>query len=130
MMKWLAMAALATKMAAAQTPETATVYVYRNHNKFFGSLARIPVTCDGEMVGRAYNGKYLLLTMPVGDHSLEVRESGGGGRSGVELHLAAGQTYYVKVDQGVTVSMFQVSKAEATKALAKMKIGDQADCQH
>ena len=130
-MKILVAVALIVAGLVTMAQDTATVIVYRTHNKFFGSLARIPVYCDSshEMVGRAYNGKYLQLTMPTGDHSLEVRESGGGGRAGLDLHLTAGATYYVKVDQGVTVTMFKVSKSEADEAMSKLKLGDEGSCQ-
>jgi len=80
--------------AASATGETkALVYVYRKKN--FGTRNMQPsVYVDGEEVARMDDGKFFLVKLTPGKHSLEVNK----GHSGAQIDMKAGELYYFRID--------------------------------
>ena len=51
---------------------TATVYVYRPHNAYWGALGHPFVYLDGCQMQRITNGSFLAVTVPIGQHQLAI----------------------------------------------------------
>ena len=71
----------------------AIVHVYRKKN--FNSRNMQPsVYVDGEEVARMDDGKFFIINLTPGKHSVEVNK----GHSGAEVEFKAGEHYYFRVD--------------------------------
>jgi len=76
----------------AQQPSTATVVVYRTHNKFYRA-GHPQVRCDGFPVGRIDNGSWWSVEIPAGRRQVTIADD----QLGRTIEMAAGQTYYFAV---------------------------------
>jgi len=80
------------------TPESdrdaryARVFVYRHH-KVYGAALEPPVYCDGKEVAKMDNGRYFLLMLEPGAHSISSNSKKGI----VELKFEAGKEYFIRV---------------------------------
>jgi hypothetical protein len=82
---------------SAEAPTTgdtkAIVYVYRKKN--FNSRNMQPsVYVDGVEVARMDDGKFFIIKLDPGKHSLEVNK----GHSGAQIDMKAGEQYYFRID--------------------------------
>lgn len=92
-----ATAAPAATAAPSNSPATAEtkalVYVYRKKN--FNTRNMQPsVYVDNEEVARMDDGKYFIIRLTPGKHSIEVNK----GHSGAQIDMKAGEEYYFRVD--------------------------------
>lgn len=87
-------AAAAPAESGPATGETrAIVYVYRKKN--FNTRNMQPsVYVDGEEVARMDDGKFFVMKLSPGKHSVEVNK----GHSGAVIDMKAGEQYYFKID--------------------------------
>src|SRR5947209_378716 len=80
------------------TPESdhdvryARVFVYRHH-KMYGAALEPPVYCDGKKVADMDNGRYFLLMLEPGAHSISSNSKKGI----VEMMFEAGKEYFIRV---------------------------------
>ena len=81
------------KPIAATGVTHALVYVYR-HKQFAGSGLEPSVYLDETQVARMDNGRYFVIKVQPGKHTIRSNDK----QSGVEMDLAAGKTYYIKVE--------------------------------
>ena len=70
----------------------ARVYVYRQH-KMYGAALEPPVYCDGKKVADMDNGRYFLLMLEPGVHSICSNSKKGM----VEMMFEAGKEYFIRV---------------------------------
>ena len=71
----------------------ALVYVYRKKN--FGTRNMQPsVYADGVEIARMDDGKYFIIKLAPGKHTIEVNK----GHSGAEVDMKAGEQYYFRVE--------------------------------
>lgn len=87
----------ATEEAANETSgaggSQALVYVYRKKN--FGTRNMQPsVYADGDEVARMDDGRYFIIKLNPGKHTIEVNK----GHSGAEIDMKAGVKYYFRVE--------------------------------
>jgi hypothetical protein len=79
--------------AAVPGATHALVYVYRKKN--FGTRNMQPsVYADGAEVARMDDGRYFILKLDPGKHTIEVNK----GHSGAEIDMKAGRKYYFRVE--------------------------------
>jgi hypothetical protein len=71
----------------------ALIYVYR-HKQFAGSGLEPSVYLDETQVARMDNGRFFVIKVQPGKHTIRSNDK----QSGVEMDLAAGKTYYIKVE--------------------------------
>jgi hypothetical protein len=72
---------------------TALVYVYR-HKNFSSRNMQPSIYVDSVEVARMDDGKYFIIRLPPGKHSIEINK----GHSGAEVDMKAGQRYYFRVE--------------------------------
>ena len=91
------LAVLSTREAGAQdTPKPdakARVTVYR-YKQYMGKALRPSIYCDDDNVARLQDGRYVVLVLPPGTHTLRSNDK----QSQVELSLKAGEEYFVRID--------------------------------
>jgi hypothetical protein len=83
----------ASSQPTAPAQSKATVYVYR-YKQFTGSALAPSVYCDDAQVARIENGRYFAIKLDPGMHSFRSNDA----QSGVQLELAAGQEYFIRVE--------------------------------
>lgn len=71
-------------------PDGARIYLYRN--ELFGGEIKIDVALDGQPVGKTLPNTYLLLDVPVGNHSI-LSESEN--KDVLDINAEKGKIYYV-----------------------------------
>jgi hypothetical protein len=71
----------------------ALLYVYR-HKQFAGSGLEPSVYLDEKQLARMDNGRYFVVKVQPGKHTIRSNDK----QSGVEMELAAGKSYYIRVE--------------------------------
>lgn len=72
-------------------PDKAVLYIYRN--QFIGSAWQIPITLNGELIGRTGGFTFFRKTLSPGEH---IVESWAENPVQITLNLEAGNIYYVR----------------------------------
>jgi hypothetical protein len=93
--------AFAQQPAASKKPaappqksgETATVYIYR-YKQFVGAALEPSVYCDDAQLARMDNGRYFVVKLEPGKHTLHSNDK----QAGLELDAKPGQEYFVRVE--------------------------------
>lgn len=81
----------------AQTPETATVYIYKiPHALTLGRVA-IPILLDGKDIAHLDKNRYLIAKIPVGRRVIQSKHKK---TIPLTLDLKAGDTIYVRAETG------------------------------
>lgn len=85
---------MATAKSFTPTPGKSRIYVYRP-SRFVGSMARLKVAIDSQVVGKAASGTFLMVEVDPGSH----RVSGLSSESdrGVELEALPDSCYFFKL---------------------------------
>jgi hypothetical protein len=116
--------------SAQVTPE-ALVYVYR-YKAFYGSAVAPTVSCDEQKVARIGNGRYFLLKLAPGVHSIRSTDKD----DGVQMEFRAGQEYFLRAYLVTTYISVGKGRLElescdegvyAMKCLTPLKPGDVLD---
>ncbi len=92
--------AVAAAAAAAASGDPATVYIYRP-KKLVGSALEPSVFCDGLELARMDNGRYFVIKLPAGKHTVHMTDA----KKGYELNMGPGETYYFRI--GVEAGMWK-----------------------
>jgi hypothetical protein len=86
---------IACSTATAQTPDRATVYIYKTWHTATLWRAAFAVYLDDKMIARLDRGIYLVASLPAGKHDFSTKNKKAGG---ITLDLKAGETYYLRLD--------------------------------
>lgn len=70
----------------------ATVYIYRP-SKLMGKALEPSVFCDGVELGRMDNGRYMMLKLKPGRHTVHMTDQ----KKGFDLDMRGGEVYYFRV---------------------------------
>jgi hypothetical protein len=73
--------------------QTATVYVYR-YKQFVGAALEPSVYCDDAQLARMDNGRYFVVKLEPGKHTLYSNDK----QAGLELDAKSGQEYFMRVE--------------------------------
>jgi hypothetical protein len=103
-------------------PTKAKIYVYRN--EVFGGAISMPVSLDGQMMGRTGPQTYFMWTVEPGKHEVA---SHAENTIRMTLDTQAGRNYYVwqEVKMGMWMArsqLHQVSEAEGQKGVLECKL--------
>jgi hypothetical protein len=80
--------------------EMATVYIYRP-GKLVGKALEPSVFCDGVELARMDNGRFLMLRLKPGRHTVHMTDK----KKGYEVDMGRGQQYYFRV--GIELGMWK-----------------------
>jgi Protein of unknown function (DUF2846) len=104
--------------AMARATRPVNVYIYRP-NKFNENGKEPSVFCDGVPLARVENGRYFVLRLAPGKHTVHMTEL----KKGFAIDMGPGQTYYFRV--GIEENMWKaegkLTLEDAAKALPEIK---------
>ncbi len=80
------------QQSAANQPN-GTIYIYR-YKQFVGGGLEPSVYCDETPLARMDNGRYFIVEVEPGKHTLRSNDK----QSGLELDVKAGEKYFVRVE--------------------------------
>ena len=83
-----------TAAAAAEQPESSRVYIY----DMSPAVRMNPVFCDGVKVAQIRRNRFFAVNLTPGEHSFSGRRRA----EQITLDLAAGKTYYLRLDQVIS----------------------------
>jgi hypothetical protein len=96
----------------------ATVYIYRP-SKLVGKALEPSVFCDGVELGRMDNGRYMLLKLKPGRHTVHMTDE----KKGYDMDMRGGEVYYfrVRIEAGFWKGQGKLTLDEPDKGAAEVK---------